>query len=204
MPNGQQPQQVVRPQQIRDTLYINFFSEVNTTSVSQLIGFIQQGLKQGKKKFCLFISSTGGNLMSGITAYNFLKSIPNEIIAYNYAYAESAAVLIFCAGSKRYCLPNSRFVLHEITSGGIQGSKKMIEDNLKILDFDIQRYVSIISDATGQSKKKVAKDMSKPVIFDAGKSKDYGLAQEIKDDLPSLESEDSVTISVWPQPQPQR
>jgi len=204
MPNGQQPQQIVQPQQRRDTLYINFFSEVNPSSVTQLIGIVQQGLKQGKKKFCLLISSTGGNLMSGVTAYNFLKSIPNEIIAYNYAYTESVAVLIFCAGSKRYCLPNSRFILHEITSGGIQGSKKMIKDNLKILDFDIQRYISIISNTTGQSNNKIEKDMSLPTIFDAKKAKEYGLVQEVKNELPSIENEDSAIVSVWPQPQPQR
>jgi len=201
MPNGQLAQLLTPPQRLREILYINFFSEVNPISISQLINVIQQGLQRGKKKFFLFISSTGGNLMSGIVAYNFLKNIPNEIITYNYAYTESVAILIFCAGDKRYCLPNSRFIFHEIVSGGMQGSKRAIKDSLKVLDFDIQRYISIISDTTSQSKKKIEKDMSTLNILDAKKAKEYGLVQEIKDKLPSIENEETITISIWPQPQ---
>lgn len=202
MPNGQSLQQPQIPpqqslQQVRETLYINFFSEVNPASVSQLIGTIQQGLRKGKKKFYLLISSTGGNLMSGITAYNFLKSISEKIITYNYAYTDSVALVLFCVGSERYCLPNARFLLHEVSSK-VQGSERQIKQQIRILDKDINMLVSIIAETSGQKKEKIIKDMSDGISLYGKEAVKYGLVQEIKDQLPDLENKDSVIISIFP------
>lgn len=203
MPNGQ-PTTPTPPQPLKETFYINFFSFVDTTSVSQLMVTIQQALKQGAKKFCIFLSSTGGNVMSGITAYNFLKNLPNEITTYNYTNVDSSAILIFCAGDNRYCLPKSRFLLHEVSVGKIQGTEKVLQDNLKVVGYDTQRYIDIVAETTGQEKKRIKKDMKELVILKPEEAKEYKLVQEVKEELPPLETETVTTISVWPQaPQPQ-
>jgi len=63
---------------------------------------VQQKLKEGTGRFVILISSMGGNVFSGISAYNFLKGIPAEVWTHNFGSTDSIAVVLFCAGSKRF------------------------------------------------------------------------------------------------------
>jgi ATP-dependent protease ClpP protease subunit len=81
------------------TTVIRFYSPVTEQSVSQLLNTVDQKLKAGTKRFVLLISSPGGSVFAGLSAYHYLKGIPAEIITHNFGEVDSIATVIYCAGS---------------------------------------------------------------------------------------------------------
>jgi ATP-dependent protease ClpP protease subunit len=61
--------------------YINFFVPVTQRSVQQLMAIIREKLRKGAETITILISSPGGQVSAGVTAHNFLKGIPAEVIA---------------------------------------------------------------------------------------------------------------------------
>lgn len=91
---------------------INWIVPIDAASVNQMILLVQFQVKAGRKNFIFLISSQGGEVLSGLTAYNFLHGLNVNITTFNMGQVDSAANLIFCAGNHRYALPTSRFLLH--------------------------------------------------------------------------------------------
>ena len=93
---------------------IRYYARVTQASVSKLLNTVDAKLQEGYKQFVLLISSPGGDVSAGLTAYNYLKGIPAEIITHNFGAVDSIAAVIYCAGTKRYMVPEGRFVLHPV------------------------------------------------------------------------------------------
>ena len=74
---------------------IRFFCGVNDYTIPLLIENIDKKLQQGVDKFIIIISSKGGSVFHGISAYNYLKGIPAEIITHNFGSINSSASVIF-------------------------------------------------------------------------------------------------------------
>lgn len=93
----------------------------------------------------LNISSSGGSVISGITAYNFLKQLPYPIVCHNLGEVSSAAILPYLAGSIRTAEPISKFMLHPVEIP-MQGSLAFfkVEETLSIIAKDIDNYASIV------------------------------------------------------------
>jgi ATP-dependent protease ClpP protease subunit len=91
---------------------INWIVPIDANSVNQMILIVQSQVKLGRKNFIFLISSQGGEVLSGLTAYNFLHGLNVNITTFNMGQVDSAANLVFCAGDHRYALPTSRFLLH--------------------------------------------------------------------------------------------
>lgn len=109
--------------QVKKKSYINLISPINSENVQRLINVIRNKLRNGFETFTIIISSPRGDVNSGITAYNFLKGIPAEVITHNIGIVHSIAVVIFCAGSKRHCSPNSQFLIHGIGFNAKEGQR---------------------------------------------------------------------------------
>jgi ATP-dependent Clp protease, protease subunit len=93
-------------------LQLNWVVPVDANSVNQMIQVVNAQIHLGRKNFIILISSQGGEVLSGLTAYNFLHGLNASITTFNMGQVDSAANLIFCAGNHRYALPDSRFLLH--------------------------------------------------------------------------------------------
>jgi len=166
--------------------YINFAGEVNQNTVNQLIQTVNERLKQGVNRFTLLIFSSGGYVAPGIAAYNFLKGIPVEVITHNYGSADSIAVILFCAGSKRYCMPNSRFLLHGIGFNVLQGTRfeeKQLDEKIKDLRIDRENIAKIIAENCKKTQKQVEDDLFEVKVLNPEEAKKYGLVHEIKTQL---------------------
>ena len=98
----------------KKTIYIKFFAGIDPNTIAKLTTLVQQKLREGVERFVLLISSPGGNVFAGLSGYNFLKGIPAEVITHNFGSADSIATVLFCAGSRRFCVPHARFLLHGI------------------------------------------------------------------------------------------
>lgn len=166
------------------TVYIKFFAGVNENSVKTLMNVVEQKLKEGATKFVLLVSSGGGNVFAGVTAYNFLKGIPVEVETHNFGSAISIALVLFCAGKRRYSAPHATFLLHGVQANFPQGAgleEKQLEERLKGLQLDMENIAGIIAANTGKSEKEIMKAMLDRTTLNPERAKEYGLVHEIKE-----------------------
>jgi len=168
--------------------YIKFFAGVSGNTVKKLMQSVEEELKEKIEQFVILISSSGGDVSAGISGYNFLKGIPAEVSTHNFGDTDSVAVVLFCAGTKRYCVPHARFLLHGVAFNIIANTKfdeHALDEHIKRIKLDRETIASIIADATkGRKKfKDVDKDILKNTVLNSKESIDYGLTHEIKTDL---------------------
>jgi len=146
-------------------------------------------IEQNKDKidrFVILISSNGGDVYSGISAYNFLVGIPNEIITHNFGTVDSIANVIFCAGTKRYCTPDARFLIHGVSvtlQANQSYDEKKLDEGLKALRLDEENMVGIIAKSIKKKEKIVMKAMSDRTTLNPEQAQNYGLVHEIKKEL---------------------
>jgi ATP-dependent Clp protease protease subunit len=128
----------------------------------------------------LFISSPGGHVESGDMIYDMIKFVTAPVRIIGSGWVASAGALIFVAAKKenRYCLPNTRFLLHQ-PSGGMGGPASDIaiqaEQIIKMKD----RLNHIFALETGQPLEKIAKDTDRDFWMDPQQAIDYGLLHQV-------------------------
>jgi len=171
--------------QKKKTAYINFFGQINPQSTAHLMSVIQQKLKDGVERFVILISSGGGQVRSGISAYNFLKGIPAEVITHNYGDVSSVAIVLFCAGSKRMCVPNARFLLHGIVLNveKTRFNEKSLTERLKGLKIDRENIAKVIAANSDKTEEEVDEDMLEGITLNPHEAIEYGLVHDIKPEL---------------------
>jgi ATP-dependent Clp protease protease subunit len=123
---------------------------------------------------------------AGIAAYNYLKGIPAEAITHNHGQTDSVAVVVFCAGSKRYCSSNARFLIHGIgfdAQPNQRFDERFLGERLEGLRNDRETISKIISENSNRSLKEVEEDMFRGVVWSSQQAIDFGLVHEIKGQL---------------------
>lgn len=137
----------------------------------------------------IFISSPGGHVESGDMIHDIIKFIKPEVRTIGSGWVASAGALIFVAAdrTRRFCLPNTRFLLHQ-PSGGIGGNASEIEIQAEQLRQMRTRFERIFSEATGQSEEQIRKDTLRDFWLDTNQATDYGLLGTIIRTQEELES----------------
>jgi ATP-dependent Clp protease protease subunit len=168
------------------SLTIRFLAPVNQESANTLISIIERHFNQGCKKFKILISSPGGEVIHGISVYNFLKGLDAEIETCNFGSVDSIATVIYCAGSRRFCVPNARFLIHGI-SFNIKGAATFDEKKMKEivggLKKDRENISGIISKACEEKEKKIEGLIFEGTTLNPEEAKTLGLVHEIEQDL---------------------
>jgi len=168
------------------TIYIRYFGPIDDERVKKLMATLEQKLKEGKERFVILISSPGGSVFHGVSAYNFLKGIPAKIVTYNFGSTDSVAVCLFCAGSQRLCVPHGRFLIHGIgfdVPTGARFDEKSLGERMTNLKNERETICRIIADNTGKKLEDVEQDMFTGITLTADQAKNYGLVHEIKSEL---------------------
>ena len=184
------------------TFYIKFFAPVIPETVAALMQIVDGKLKQGAKKLGLLISTPGGDVFQGLSAYNYLKGIPLEIVTHNFGSADSIGVVLFCAGSKRLSVPHARFLLHGVQCNFHQPvslEEKQLEERLKGLQIDMGNIARVIADTVKKDKQQVLDDMLNRTTLYPEQAVEYGLVHEIKSALFEAGAE-VISIQMAPQP----
>ncbi len=136
--------------------------------------------KDPTKDIRLYINSPGGSVTAGLAVYDTLRFVKCDVETICIGQAASMAAVLLAAGThgKRGALPNSRILLHQVF-GGSQGMaadvKIQTDELLRIRDL----LTDILSDHTGKSKKKVAKDTDRDYFLSAQEALDYGVVDRI-------------------------
>jgi len=183
---------------------IRFFAPVIDTTVNTLLSAIDEKMKQGIRDFIILISSPGGSVIHGLSAYNYLKGLPAAITTHNFGSVDSIGIVLYCAGSKRLSVPQARFLLHGVTAqfrGNQNLEEKQLEERFKGLRIDIENIAKVIAANTGKSAEEVTNAMLERTTLNAEEARSWGLVHEIKSQLFEAGSE---VISIQFQQQPQK
>lgn len=163
---------------------IRFLAEVNQQSINVLISLIEAKIREGVKNFKILISSPGGTVFHGISAFNFLKGIPVKIETYNFGTIDSIATVVYCAGSKRFCVPNARFLIHGIgwnPPAGVRFEEKQLKEQLKSLEIDRENVAKIIAENCKKTQAEIEKTMFEGTTLNPEQAKQFGLVHEISE-----------------------
>lgn len=128
----------------------------------------------------MFISSPGGHVESGDMVHDMIKFIRPKVRTIGSGWVASAGALIFvgAAPENRYCLPNTRFLLHQ-PSGGIGGTASDMFIQAEQIRIMQQRFNKLFADATGQTPEKIDADTQRDFWLSAAEAIDYGLCGKI-------------------------
>jgi ATP-dependent protease ClpP protease subunit len=185
-------------------IVIKFFAPVIDATINALMNAIDQKMKAGQKSFILLISSPGGNVFYGLSAYNYLKGIPADITTHNFGSVDSIGVVLYCGGKRRLSVPTARFLLHGVSVQFPQPAsleEKQLEETLKGLRIDLQNIARVIAANTGKSQDEVIQAMLDRTTLNPEEAQSWGLVDEIKVELfpPGAEV---ISIQYQEQPAP--
>ena len=132
------------------------------------------------KDISLYINSPGGSVTAGMAIYDTMQFIKPDISTLCIGQAASMGALLLTAGAegKRFCLPNSRVMIHQ-PLGGFQGQASDIEIHAKEIVFLKNKLNSILSKHTKKSIKKIAEDTDRDNFMSSDESVKYGLIDQV-------------------------
>lgn len=181
-------QQTPKPEE--KTAVIRFFSDVNPGSVGMLLQTVDAQFKTGTRKFVLLMSSGGGDVLSGFMAYNYLKGLPIEVTTFNVGNVDSSASIIYCAGTKRYAVPEARFIIHEasltITANGpgsINIDLPSLEAQVSLLKGQESSIAKILASTVGKPQSDAEARIHAQAALSSDEAKKWGLVQDIRTQL---------------------
>ena len=150
---------------------------MSTIVVAQLL-FLEA--ENPKKEISMYINSPGGSVYAGLSIYDTMQMIPNDVCTYSVGLSASMGVVLLTAGAKgkRYALPNSTMMMHSVSGGG-GGTIADVEINFREMQRINEKLAKIMSTHTGQSLSKIRKDEDRDFWLDAEQAVDYGVVDEV-------------------------
>jgi ATP-dependent Clp protease protease subunit len=130
----------------------------------------------------LYINSPGGSVTAGLAVYDTMQFINCDVSTMCMGQAASMGALLLAGGAKgkRYCLPNSRIMIHQ-PSGGSEGQASDIEIQAKEILFIRERMNEIMAHHTGKSVEEVARDTERDYFLTPKEAEAYGLIDKVQE-----------------------
>lgn len=144
--------------------------------------------KDGKKPITVFINSPGGSADAGFAIYDLLRFIKPPVITVVNGLCASAGILIHLAADKkrRFCLPESRFMIHQPSTMG-RGTASDLDITAKEILKLRDRYNRIIAETCNKTVEQVTESSRRDFWLDAGQALEYGMVAKVvkkRDELP--------------------
>jgi ATP-dependent Clp protease protease subunit len=132
------------------------------------------------KDISFYINSPGGSVSAGLAIYDTMQFIKPNVSTLCVGQAASMGALLLTAGEKgkRFCLPNSRVMIHQ-PMGGFSGQASDIEIHAKEILFLRQRLNEILAKHSGQNVDTIAKDTDRDNFLSAEDAVKYGLIDKV-------------------------
>lgn len=133
-----------------------------------------------EKDISLYINSPGGVVTAGLAIYDTMQFIKPDVSTLCIGQAASAAALLLCAGAagKRYCLPNSRVMIHQ-PLGGYRGQATDIEIHARETLAVRERLNCIMGKHTNKSPEQIMRDTERDNFMSAPQAQEYGLIDKV-------------------------
>jgi ATP-dependent Clp protease protease subunit len=132
------------------------------------------------KDIYLYINSPGGSVTAGMSIYDTMNFIKPDVSTVCVGQAASMGAFLLSGGAKgkRYCLPNSRVMIHQ-PLGGFQGQASDFEIHAKEILSIKEKLNRLMADHTGQEYDKVAHDTDRDNFMTAEQALEYGLIDAV-------------------------
>ena len=132
------------------------------------------------KDIHIYINSPGGSVSAGLAIYDTMQFVRPHVSTMCVGQAASMGAVLLAGGEKgkRFCLPNSRMMIHQ-PLGGFQGQATDIEIHAKEILLLRDRLNEIMSHHTGQPLEKVAQDTERDNFMSGGDAKEYGIIDQV-------------------------
>jgi ATP-dependent Clp protease protease subunit len=132
------------------------------------------------KDISFYVNSPGGSVSAGLAIYDTMQFIKPDVSTLCIGQAASMGALLLAAGSKskRYCLPNSRIMIHQ-PMGGFQGQASDVEIHAKEILYLRAKLNEIMAKHAGQTIERIARDTDRDNFLSADEAMQYGLVDRI-------------------------
>jgi len=134
-----------------------------------------------KKDIKLYINSPGGSVPATLAIYDTMQYVKPNVSTICIGMAASGAALLLAAGAKgkRFALPNSEVLIHQVMAGGIEGQASEIEISARHILRLKDRLNQILAKHTGKPVSQVENDTDRDYYMDVEEAKKYGIIDEI-------------------------
>jgi ATP-dependent Clp protease protease subunit len=169
---------------VEDTLFearrVFVYGEINQALARDVTQKLVAMSETSNDDIVIYINSQGGHVESGDTIHDMIRFVKPRVKVVGTGWVASAGAHIFLAPERenRFCLPNTRFLLHQ-PHGGVHGFAVDIGIEAQEIVKMRQRLNRIISEQTGQPLEKVEADTDRNFWMDAEQARDYGIVGQI-------------------------
>jgi ATP-dependent Clp protease protease subunit len=162
--------------------------------IAQLL-FLQ--MEDAKKDISIYINSPGGSVTAGLAIYDTMQFMTCDVNTYCIGMAASMGAVLLAAGThgKRYALPNSDIMIHQV-SGGAQGTASDVERTVEFMYKLKKRLIKILAHHSGKPDEKVNQDSDRDYYMTAEEAKEYGLVDEVVKSRRELKVASDIAESV--------
>jgi ATP-dependent Clp protease protease subunit len=153
------------------------YDEIANVIIAQLL-FLESS--DPDKDIHFYINSPGGSVTAGLAIYDTMRMIRCDVRTYCIGQCASMGAWLLAAGQhgKRYCLPNSRVMIHQ-PLGGATGQASDIAIQAEEIIKLKHKMTQILADLTGQKTAKILEDIDRDYYMGAEEAKAYGLVDEV-------------------------
>ncbi len=132
------------------------------------------------KDIYFYINSPGGSVSAGLAIYDTMQFVKPDVSTLCIGQAASMGAFLLTAGAKgkRFCLPNSRVMIHQ-PMGGFQGQASDIEIHAKEILYLRSRLNELMSKHTGQPVERIERDTDRDNFLSGAEAVDYGLVDKV-------------------------
>ncbi len=157
------------------------YGEIRDESINTIIAqllFLES--EDPEKDITLYVNTPGGSVMAGLALIDTMNLVKPDISTVCVGTAASMGSVILASGTlgKRFILPNSEVMIHQVM-GGAQGQASDMEITIKQVLKAKKTLIKILSETTGNPEKKLEKDMDRDYYMTAQEAKKYGLVDRI-------------------------
>nr|WP_283431812.1 ATP-dependent Clp protease proteolytic subunit [Neorhodopirellula lusitana] len=169
--------------------------EIHTGNANELVMKLLYLQSENRRKdIHFYINSPGGSVTATLAIYDTMQMVSCPVATYCVGEACSGAAVLLVGGAKkkRFCLPNSRVMMHQ-PMGGVSGQVSDIEIQASEMFRYRDKLNQIISEHSGKSVEQIAQDTDRDFFLSAEEAKEYGLVDDIlkTEPLEEEENEDS-------------
>ena len=169
--------------------YLAITGEINTSTYSNALRFVEETVKEGIKDIVIIINSTGGSVDNGFAIYDLIKSINySHITTIAIGTCASIATILFALGDTRLIAPNAIYVLHSASVRFNNGANMTVadaKDLVEDLQKDNERIFSALAPTTSSSNYiKEVLSSGKDYKLDANEVVNKGFATDFLTDFP--------------------
>lgn len=166
--------------------------EIHTGNANEVVMKLLYLQSENRRKdIHFYLNSPGGDVVATLAIYDTMQMLSCPVATYCVGQAASGAAVLLLGGTKgkRYCLPNSRVMLHQ-PYGGVQGQVSDIEIQAAEIIRAHETLNNIIAQHTGQPLERIKKDTDRDFFLSAEEAKAYGIVDDILAKTPTPADEE--------------